>query len=508
MFQLVVVDDEDKIRRGMTQFVPWSELGFHVAADFADGASALQYVLRNPVDVVLTDIRMDGMSGLELCDRIHKHDKRIQLVILSAHQDFAYAKEALKYQVVAFLTKPTEIQEIKQTFREIYRNLLSRLDEVKKQEQEQLRSLQLLPLLLRNLLNEIVTDFFGSRAELEQAATLRGLSLGYPCVTGVLVFPGSEGDLAAINTIFKAFRKNWDEGDENSVSWSHPLGSRELFFAVLGIEGQESKQFLDQVRNRIEQAISDFSLVFGQALMVENLTSWATVSDWFDHRKDLVRMAASPTWQNFLESIDEVISSTQELLPSLKDQLTSLDLEQQKSLLLSLNDRVQNYYLQFQIQDPLLSSAEAQTTRNRIDRVQSPFEALTLAESLVGTFDQVRLKYRSQVDKIVVDRVKSHILARFSQDISLADAAQIAGLNPAYFSRLFKQKTGMNFIDYLTKIRMDQAKTLLQKRELTIAEVSRKVGYKSDKYFIKVFRKMVGYTPKDFSRIEGRETRP
>ncbi len=119
MFKLVIVEDEDNIRHSLECFIPWGKMGFQVVATFSDGSDALEYLKDNPCDAVMTDILMSRMSGLEMIRQLHTIHPQIKVVILSGHSEFSYAQQAIQYQVVHYLVKPVDVDELMGVFTNI-----------------------------------------------------------------------------------------------------------------------------------------------------------------------------------------------------------------------------------------------------------------------------------------------------------------------------------------------------------------------------------------------------
>lgn len=116
VYRLVVVDDEVEIRNGIAQYFPWREIGFQVCADFENGQDALSYIARHDVDVVLCDIRMPVMNGMELTRELHRTHKQVKVVFLTGYKDFEYVKQALIYGAKNYIVKPTAYEELYQVF--------------------------------------------------------------------------------------------------------------------------------------------------------------------------------------------------------------------------------------------------------------------------------------------------------------------------------------------------------------------------------------------------------
>ncbi len=119
MYKLLIVDDEAEIRNGISQYFPWHEVGFEVVNQCENGKKALHYIEIHPVDVILCDIRMPVMSGLELAKQLHESKTNIKIIFLSGYRDFEYAKQALAYDVKNYIVKPTKFDELLQIFSEL-----------------------------------------------------------------------------------------------------------------------------------------------------------------------------------------------------------------------------------------------------------------------------------------------------------------------------------------------------------------------------------------------------
>ena len=129
LYKIVVADDENTIRRGICNFIDWKRMGYQIVADFEDGKELLEYLEKHEVDVVLTDIRMAEVGGLDVARIISEKELPVKVVIISGYKEFDYAREALKYNVVNYILKPIQIDEIEKTFEEIYQQLQQKAQE-------------------------------------------------------------------------------------------------------------------------------------------------------------------------------------------------------------------------------------------------------------------------------------------------------------------------------------------------------------------------------------------
>ena len=116
MYQLLIVDDEVAIRNGICNYFPWHDLGFQVAGQCENGRQALEYCLSHSVDVILCDIKMPIMDGLELAQELHQRKLGINMVLLSGYREFEFARQALKYNIKHYILKPTKYEELAEVF--------------------------------------------------------------------------------------------------------------------------------------------------------------------------------------------------------------------------------------------------------------------------------------------------------------------------------------------------------------------------------------------------------
>ncbi|MDQ0889605.1 YesN/AraC family two-component response regulator [Paenibacillus sp. V4I9] len=177
MYKLVLVDDEEIVRRGLKYFLDWESLGFQIVADFEDGKEAIAYLQTHEVDIVLTDIRMAEINGLMLAKHIYEQFPHIRVIIISGYKDFEYAQQAITYNVENYLLKPTKYDEIT----EVFQGLKQKLDKQKSnhmiQHQQSVRFHEILPLLKEQFYTDLVMGALRNSEELHKRINLLSLSL-------------------------------------------------------------------------------------------------------------------------------------------------------------------------------------------------------------------------------------------------------------------------------------------------------------------------------------------
>ena len=195
MYRLLIVDDEEDIRRGMAKGIPWGELGFEVTGQAGDGEEAVRLLETAKPDVVLSDIRMPKMDGIELMQYLSANHPEIKIIILSGYNDVEYLNMAIKNRVTEYLLKPTDIDE----FCELFQNLKGRLD-AEHQQKRELENLKAAAEESRELsygrvLTNLLDGYTGGSREQEWKREMETMGMNFSCcVMAVMDTDPSEAD--------------------------------------------------------------------------------------------------------------------------------------------------------------------------------------------------------------------------------------------------------------------------------------------------------------------------
>ena len=194
MYRLLIVDDEDDIRNGMSRGIPWKEWGFTVVGIAENGEEAVFLTEKEKPDVVLSDIRMPKMDGVELMQYLHDNLPEIKIVILSGYNDLEYLNMAIKNQVTEYMLKPTDIDEFEQLFRKIRKNL----DEEKSRREElnqlKLAAMQSQALSYETVLNNLLDGYVGDGREYAWKQELEKEGMDFNACVMVILDTASESE--------------------------------------------------------------------------------------------------------------------------------------------------------------------------------------------------------------------------------------------------------------------------------------------------------------------------
>lgn len=513
MYKLVIVEDEDNIRRSLECFIPWEEMGFQVVGAFSDGSDALAYLQENACDAVLTDILMSKMSGLEMIHHLQSVQPQLKVVILSGHGDFAYAQQAIAYQVAHYLVKPVDEEELMGVFRRIKEQLDER---TANQETLASETKELKLMLQKSFFRDLLSGRVASEKELDVYRKLLNLDLhnddrllAFDLVAKEQEFTGEEP-----NTSVEELLDNLIENDtdcrcfffEERDGWW-----RVIFTAMSGGEEDSLQRLCSQrMQNLLEQLNSalcrEYSFRLSHSVMqLRQLLSGVENAE---------SMESSGQPQQVDEALCRLVVSDYKLL------ILELDLGNKDTLIHILNSIVYNLRntstgdVQFILKN-LYSVIELNYKKRKInvwDITDGRFnfnhlyrsrDLDSIADSLKEDFCALSnsLKVRRPVtDHKVVGHLVQYLNEHMDEDVAHDVLAAKYRMHPGYLSRLFKQEMGETLSEYLLRIRIEKAAMLLKSGRYKIGQIASMVGYSASSYFSIMFKKYTGYSPREYSQ--------
>lgn len=528
MYKLMIVDDEEAIRNGIANSINWNEWGYEVTAVLANGEEAVAEIKKDKPHVVLADIRMPKMDGVELMQYLNKNYPEIKIVILSGYNDYEYLNMSIKNQVTEYLLKPTDMDE----FEEVFSKMKKRLDqeEEKKREYQDLKKNQMAT-YLDNLIRgygfteEELEDAYLSEASQEYFVVILEADSKYEIkeeayriqrrlIKTVEQFDSEKlsGDFfrnyeEKVVGIIRAREGFLDKEDisEYISSLQKKLGESMGMSVSLGVsvvcnDFRMLPQCYEQARCCIRQKQfigKQSSVVFYEELQEENFRYYAVAFDeerimtmLLNNKEDEIRSEIHKVMGNFkdkyLKKYWYVDWICQEFLFHISRKLLRYDLR--------LEELMQEQGKHYQDITQCTSLEE---------REQFLLEVLERVE-------QYLLKNRAENKK--KNTLALHVRELVDQEycsnlMSLEYVAMKVKKNAAYISRIFKNEFECNFSDYVTQKRLEYSKELLADPALKVYEIADKTGWADVSNFIKVFKRNCGESPSEYrNRILGKGT--
>lgn len=534
IYTVVVADDEDELRQALCAMLPWEELGFRLVGDAANGLEALELVERLEPDLLITDIQMPFISGIDLARQAREIRPAIHIVFLSGYDDFEYAQQAISLGVERYLLKPITKAAFMTALEEVREKIESEREAQSYAARFHTDSQEYEQFARRSFVEKVVSGELTAQQIYEQAADL-GIDLiadGY-CLAMFTVLPEDTdraeaySDTAALLTdaVLSYFLKN---PEYLLLRWNMTA-----YLVILKGRADAMDDLVQQCIQSVEQACRPFDPAPKWFLAVSTPTDrisrlpesydrlsrlWAcrylsperhlltaqTVGDYLRHPRDqgLDRLDALKCNPSII--MDVLKTAVREELPRFVETFLQSVREGLSSgpfcsyLMLSARFTATEFVTQvLQLpQDALLGQV------SRLDMVGKPVSEADLREYLTELLGQaVALRdgvssrqYRKQLNQ-AIRYIDEHYA---EESLSLNRVAQEVNISPNYLSAVFSQETKCTFVEYVTRQRMKRARELLRDTDLRSGEIAAAVGYRDSHYFSYLFRKTQGCTPRDY----------
>ena len=498
MYTVLLVDDDPSIVNNLQNIIDWPVYGVEHILTAKDGQEAWELVQVQHVDLMITDITMPRMDGLELIRRVSSAYPHIRCILLTSYSDFAYAKEAISLNVENYLLKPVKLDELDYSIRRSLDNLFSHRRTVSK--------LLLDNVLYRWVCNDIALD------ELSERSKHIGINVYFRQYCVVLIQSPHKKPLGDLVASFLALIKpRYDAYHFINYDGHHViiLGSHTIAQSLI------SETFQTIIRSHF--CDSDFHVSVGYVTEgADNVAkSYQSALECLMIRPGtaqcitLSNKGASLTFNNL--QISQIIDSMSKQLngedeswiPNLFQEFFP---ELQNATLPDLNAfaEVLPARLALQLSSSGMIDANAKDTiLNNTHR----FETLPSREVLYDWFRdilsicQVLAKQHAKTLSPIISSAMQYVADHYAGYISIKDFSNKHAMNASYLGLLFKKETGIYFNDYLNQLRINHAIHLLKNTNLKVSEICKSSGFTNSSYFILCFRKQTGISPNKFRKL-------
>ncbi|AZN41744.1 response regulator transcription factor [Paenibacillus albus] len=522
MIKLLLVEDESVTRKGLMKHIKWHELGVDVVEEAKDGIDGLDAARRIHPDIVISDIRMPGMNGIEFTSCIREQFPACQIIYLSGHSDKEYLKAAIRLNAVSYVEKPINIDELQEVIARAVKLCL----ENAKFKHMNLALSESQPFIRQNIVNGLIHSPIDND-ELTRNLHLAGIALDH-------------GDSYTASMIVPSY----DEFETNDVKQScsnriiaflhqsanglmHLAAMRESFhILVISIHKPAYKQDFDAMYHHLSAHVKEQQL---KCLAI----SWVVGSTTPElHRlRDSYKLA-----DGFLKHLfyydfgnifyannkpaavyalgEDIIAAYASLLQELhKDSIIQFTENLYRALKTQTGtpvDEVKNLF--YRMMRMLVQQGEKRGLHPIPSGLrQEEYDWAIM--SRIGTLKQLKVYFLNKaaiildgIDKLetnsraVLD-VKKYIRGKYrDKEISVNMLAEHVHLTPTYLSTLFKKETGKTISEYITEVRIEHSADLLMEPQSKLYQVADLSGYNDANYFAKAFKKITGMTPTEFRR--------
>ena len=523
MYKLILVDDEINIRKGMEHSIPWSEWGYEIAGSCENGLEAVALIQTQEVDVVLSDIRMPQMDGIDLMKYINEKHSKIKVIILSGYNDFKYLNTSIKNNVTDYLLKPTDMDE----FEALFIKIKKQLDEERQTDKENLESTE------QHLFVWLGRLLYGYSNERNITRFDNLLVKYHICFDNmrvvVLSIDGCAGDdknhLHQMKRgIIKSCNENCDitfflAKDENIVGIYSD--SREEENHVLAVVHALQKHVKERGNGTISIGISDFytdiiSLpeAYAQAKCCVNQNifngkeSVFSFSQLTEEKPHKIQYFNTQLIEKHLmaNDYDQMCTEVGRVLDDFIGAKTK-DYRFVDTMCLSLLFHVALWCVKYDVilADILKNMGTDYMDIYLCDTLHKKKEFLMALLFAVQLQLEKKLQAQSGTQNIAY-QLRACVDSEYQLNaMSLEYVAERIKKSPSYVSKIFKTEMGCGFSDYLTQKRMSKAIGLLTNPEMKVYEIAEQCGYANVSSFIKVFRKNYEKSPNEYRNEMGCE---
>ncbi|WP_163195421.1 response regulator transcription factor [Clostridium thermarum] len=514
MCNVLIVDDEDLICRGLKSMIERSGIqGIGEIYFTTNPLMAEEIVISSDINIILTDITMPEITGLELIKCISALNRNIKFVVLSGYDDFTYVKEAFKLGSFDYLLKPGEIEEIKTVLEKVINKINEEQKTMQRNESERYKFVEA---VLENRLNKLFNNDNLQGKDLENLFKELRIDPIYENFSiGLLGFYKNKENrnIELVKEAVKGIDIGGVDKKHFRVMFFYDLNNNVVLLFNFGANVKTSllNKYLSMLLKALEEnkQISGFaaiseptSEITGLGLCYKQAEEAMTYRLTYDlgtvirydeviDKKDMDEHLIAET-----NKVREIISShNSTAFSNLVDMLFSRE-NVQKTKIQSL-ERLYKKTVR-RIGDSLKDISDGNLYED-IREFSSFHQLSDLRIYLKGlAFEAIGLLTGKGTEKSVSEIVKKYVKENYHKDINMAVVSNMVSLSYNHFSKIFKDEVGMNFSDYLLKVRMEKALEMLSDPVNRVQEVAEKIGYNNPKHFTRAFKKYFGFAPSEY----------
>lgn len=542
MYKLIVVDDEFSTRNGLKVCINWFEYGIEVVGEAENGLKGLALAESCRPDIVLTDVKMPGMDGIEMARRLRADMPDTKIVFISGYDDIAYLKSAMKMDAVDYILKPVNLDELIAVVEKIMD--MSKREKNRKDLLQQMSAKlhQSIPLLREKFLIQLIRDDNPDRAQIEKRIDFLELRLPYDTAYSALIIrienafavfeAMAEQNTQLISFAIQNICQELVDQRTSGYSFENRRGEYVLIVALPEALGEDFllpfvEELTDSLNGFLKRLI-EINLTIGIGGSVAHLgrlaESYQTAAEAIERKLFLGRNRAV-MFDAMAARKDVDYGRINELLAAIASVLKTGDADQIEQLLdgmlreLSESRGIGYKDCQRICLQVLLVASQFLSEFGLRTGVQNGEESEVWEQLLkLETLDEMSRHLKQYLFSIcrlvenksfkktpeVIGEIERIIRGRYSENLTIADIAQQVYLAKTYICLLFKQETGETINEYITRVRMEKAKELLKETDKKLADVCLAIGYAEPSYFTKQFRKFTGMTPSEYRDIHRR----
>ncbi|MGL5315353.1 MAG: response regulator transcription factor [Peptostreptococcaceae bacterium] len=492
MYSVYLLDDEPFILEGLKYIVPWDEYGFEIVGCASNGEDGLQEILNKNIDLIITDIMMPKMTGLELMENLNQHNYDTNVIVLSAFQEFDYAKKAIHMGAENYLLKPIDTDELSDNLKKVYKKL---------KEKEKLYFNN--NIARNNSLVEVIRE---KNIKTEEELITLGINIKNEkyCVA-ILELENSQKDIKSILG---------DAIDGEEIIYGIESKSK----ALLIIDEQEHSVIIDKLtilKNKLIEmsegiiyislgkcinSINELYISYDTAKSVSEYKIVYPNISWIKEYKDpcenknihhmefeeLKKVLMDKDFSNTSLCVSKMFKTIKE-----NESLTPMQIKI-KAIEVFLS--VYNHFNETKLIKGMHAYLENAINKSTVDEIE--LEVINMIKYMQSKLEQAE----NSISPVIL-KLLQYIEEGYKDDLNLKEISDNLNINSIYLGQLFQKETGVLFSDYINNFRINKSKDLLINTSLKASEIGELVGYANKNYFYRKFKDIVGITPSEWRKL-------
>lgn len=504
--RVLIVEDEVKIRKGLAKLID-NHTTHTVIGEAKNGKEGLEMIRCYHPDLVITDIRMPVMGGLEMLKELHEEEMKQHCVLLSGYSEFEYARTAIRYGVDEYLLKPIAANDVTQLMQKIQDKL----------EQEERSHLGTPENLIRSMILGGTEDSKKNQETLVKLCEIASTD-------SLLLLKGYLGDTkSSYREHMKHAMQRMKENTSRIRLFYFYLESMQEFYCLFAGEFEE-ENLLERIERRIRQNVSNgeqpvwaakqlghieelcstakelnefyaYGLVLGYEHVITQKTIQTFTPQKYEYPKVLENKIQTELYRGAFAEVENCTLQFENLFFEREEKVLPLHIKHAymklSAYIADISQELgSNIYEQIQSLN-LLKKVDAAVTKNELTRCI--FQEVSLLSQIEDKKEDIR--------NYTIKRAINYIREHYQEGISLEHVALRLDITPEYLSTLFNKEVGINFSTFLKRFRISHSKRLLKGSSLKIYEIAQAVGYSDAKYFNRVFKEEEGVSPGEFRQL-------
>jgi len=536
--KVMLVDDDYPVLEFISQTVPWEQLGLQLHSMQDNGQAAYEAALADMPDIVLTDIGMPRMDGLELLEKLKEKKPNLRAAILSCHNEFHYAQQAMKLNVQDYLLKDMlEASDLLQLLRRL-KESLEQEARVRDQENQLRRMVDrsrelMKERFIRRTIDQPILSPGDWRAEAESFGLRSDLRIYVPVLLSIDRYRAARNRFISGETLRYAVDNVLEEA---------ALGLRDpaVHFAYGAGQSILVLMYQDRIKRNLHEAVAEQTAQV-QALLQKGLKLTCTAQigepgEQLDDFKGQLAALLAGSAQRFYMPVGAVaplkpvlsgdtnlFAVYDEVSGQFRDRFLASDITgvmqvmtawfdglkerpQQPDL---VKDWIFKLLLDLRLKFQSMQFFRAPSSIDLLHQEIGELHSLTEVQEWLQEHVEAAIPRTSRILETAgrqeLARARQYVLERLDQKIGLEEVAEYLHLNASYFSRLFKKELGETFTEFITRMKMERAKEMLDQTSHSVGKICEMLGYENQSYFIKTFKTFTGVTPMEYRGKEARK---